>query len=520
MRDMSGRTVIALNSGDRGGVNADRGDNGDASAVAGAERLASAFSDARSPDACAYFSTVERKRMLDEILAGLAEKRRVHLIEGKEGSGKSAFLRWLMQQAPAEWSFCHITARKALGEQHLLSRLNQILFPGEVLDMGALASKIKQRVREGAHIVIVVDDAERLSPFALKTLFVIKAAVEKRGDGLGLVLAAGPGIRTALAAPSLSPLAQGQVQHHLLPPFTYQQAQDYIRHCLRAAGAEQETALPPRQARRIFRLSGGLPKAINTLMQGVLQGRKVTHSPLHLVSEQLAHYRVFILSVMAFGLLGLAGYGVYRSLPERASQPPAVAALDENHLRELMVLTEAPQEETAVKKALPPASGEERKAGRSAPPAPRPVQRTPPVKKASAPAPARASTPPAAVARKASTARPASQPATQIQPESVIRNSNWVMAQDASHFTVQLTSWEDEARAKKYIERHGLENQAAYVHTRSKGKDWYLVIYNTYPTLREARQAIQLLPPPLKKYGPWVRNISSLQAEAVAGQGG
>jgi len=53
------------------------------------------------------------------------------------------------------------------------------------------------------------------------------------------------------------------------------------------------------------------------------------------------------------------------------------------------------------------------------------------------------------------------------------------------------------------------------VHTRSRGKDWYLVVYRTYPSLKAARQAIEQLPKHLKKYGPWVRNVSSLQALAV-----
>jgi len=97
----------------------------------------------------------------------------------------------------------------------------------------------------------------------------------------------------------------------------------------------------------------------------------------------------------------------------------------------------------------------------------------------------------------------------------IVRDSAWIFAQDSSYFTVQLTSWEEEERARKYIKKHGLLNDAAYVHTRSKGKDWYLVVYRAYPNVKQARQGISGLSPSLKKYGPWVRNVSSLQAEAV-----
>ncbi len=96
-----------------------------------------------------------------------------------------------------------------------------------------------------------------------------------------------------------------------------------------------------------------------------------------------------------------------------------------------------------------------------------------------------------------------------------MRGSDWILEQDAKSFTVQLTSWADRQRAIRYIRDNRLQQDAAYVHTRSRGKDWYLVVYRTYPTLKAARRAIEQLPKHLKKYGPWVRNVSSLQALAV-----
>lgn len=502
---MSGRTVIALNSEDRVRGKPDRGTAESPSRAAGGPGLSTVFSNSVSQDGRDFFQTVERKKLLDTVLSGLDRKDAVYLIEGEPGSGKSAFLRWMVQQAPAGWTFCYIGIRKSLGEKHLLERLNHALFPDPALEIEALTARIKQRVREGARIAIVLDDAERLSPFALKTLFVIKAAVEKRGGRLGLVLAASSAIRAALATPSLATLSKGRIQRLALPPFTYQQTQDYIQHCLKAADAGQEISLAPRQLRRIFSISRGLPKAINVLMQDAVNGREVAASPIGLLGDHLSHYRVFILSVAAFGLIIGGGYGVYRGMVETAPSAPVTAAVSQDHLRDLVQLPELPREMTASaagEVGQAPQGGERAMAP---PPPARPV--TPPSTRTAvvpAPRPEPAPKPPI----------PQQGPGT-AQPASGIRGNAWALAQDSSHFTVQLTSWEDEARARKYIERNGLVDKAAYVHTRSKGKDWYLVIYNTYPSLKQARQAIRQLPPALRKYGPWVRNMSSLQAEAV-----
>ena len=511
MRDMSERAIIALNSGKRS-VDGGAGEDRRQSLPPEGGRLAADGSAAQGCEAWRYFPTVESRKLLDEILTGLAGQNSVYLVEGGEGCGKSAFLRWLRQQVPRDWTVCHMHASKALGEKHLLAALNGCLFPGEVLDSGTLAARLKQRLREGERILVTVDDAERLSPFALKTLFVIKEAVEKRGDRLGVVLAAGPAVRNALATPSLSGLARERVRRLLLPPFTYQQTQDYIRHCLQAAGAEQDIVSSRRLMRRIFRLSGGFPKTVDMLMQEIRNGGvAVQHSPFLHIGDRLTRYRVFMFSVLAFGVLVLAAYGIYRGLPVAAPQAPDVAALQADDLRELMALPGVAPEADAPVEPQPAMGVDDAEAERPVPSAPQTGVKT--TAKAASP-------PPAVLQRPAQEIKPSPPPpAEQRREPGGIRDSRWVLAQDARHFTVQLTSWEDETRARKYIERNGLENQAAYVHTRSKGKDWYLVVYNTYPTLSEARQAIRELPAPLKKYGPWVRNISSLQAEAVSGQG-
>ncbi len=507
---MSSRTVIPLGSGGAKPGKPECSNAVDSASAAGANVSSMVFSNAANHDLRGVFQTVEMKKLLEAVLSGLEKHDAVYLIAGKPGSGKSTFLRWMLQQIPADWEFCHITATKALGERHLLECLSRSLFQDLDLDIEALTIQIKQRIRGGAHIVVVVDDAERLSPFALKALFVIKAAVEKRGARLGLVLAADNAIQSTLAMPSLAALSQGRVRRLTLPPFTYQQTQDYIQHCLKVAGAGHEISFAPRQLRRIYSVSRGFPKDINIVMQGVLHGEEVVQSPVSQLGSHVSHYRVFILSVVAFGLIVGGGYGVYRSLLESAPPVPVTAAVPEAHLRELMLLPVPTQDVAAAP------DREHEKAVKEDGDVSLSVTQTPAPKKA-----VEASTPKAAMpsvqqqvqVRKPQ--QPVQQSMAKTQLAQGIRGSAWVLAQNSAHFTVQLTSWEDEDRARKYIERNGLLNKAAYVHTRSKGKDWYLVIYNAYPTLKQARQAIRQLPPALRKYGPWVRNISSLQAEAV-----
>ncbi|MDY6790275.1 MAG: SPOR domain-containing protein [Thermodesulfobacteriota bacterium] len=92
-----------------------------------------------------------------------------------------------------------------------------------------------------------------------------------------------------------------------------------------------------------------------------------------------------------------------------------------------------------------------------------------------------------------------------------IHRESWLLAQNSSHFTIQLIGLHNEKSIHKFIAKYKLFNQAAYYKTLYRKKDWYPLLYGVYPSRKEASSAIKKLPQELRKLSPWIRSFSSIQ---------
>jgi septal ring-binding cell division protein DamX len=86
----------------------------------------------------------------------------------------------------------------------------------------------------------------------------------------------------------------------------------------------------------------------------------------------------------------------------------------------------------------------------------------------------------------------------------------WVAAQNPDYYTLQLASSTNQALIQKYYSENALTGKAGYYRSRRAGEDWYALVYGAYPTVQDAKEAIDNLPEDLKKWSPWVRNIKSI----------
>jgi len=86
----------------------------------------------------------------------------------------------------------------------------------------------------------------------------------------------------------------------------------------------------------------------------------------------------------------------------------------------------------------------------------------------------------------------------------------WVSSQKPGFYTLQLASSTNRQLIAKYYEENNLQGHAGYYHSKREGEEWYALVYGAYPSIEEAKAAIESLPEGLKKWSPWVRNIKSI----------
>lgn len=80
------------------------------------------------------------------------------------------------------------------------------------------------------------------------------------------------------------------------------------------------------------------------------------------------------------------------------------------------------------------------------------------------------------------------------------------------HYTLQLSSASQAEPLQVIAKKYKLSNYLVY-ETQRHGRDWYVLVYGEYAGMTQAKQALQQLPEPLKKYTPWIRSLAHVHSE-------
>lgn len=98
-----------------------------------------------------------------------------------------------------------------------------------------------------------------------------------------------------------------------------------------------------------------------------------------------------------------------------------------------------------------------------------------------------------------------------------VQGADWLLAQNPAHWTLQLIVVSRVDSLKSLVKKHSDVQSFAAYRLRTKNKDLYPLVYGSYPTLAEAKQVINGLPPSLRK--PWPRKFKVIHAEIQSAQG-
>lgn len=80
-------------------------------------------------------------------------------------------------------------------------------------------------------------------------------------------------------------------------------------------------------------------------------------------------------------------------------------------------------------------------------------------------------------------------------------------------YTLQLAAMTSMEDVQAFLDAHQLNNQVRIYPTIRSETEWYIVTYRDYPTIQDARDAVDTLPDLLKSLGPWAKSIGQVQRE-------
>ena len=106
------------------------------------------------------------------------------------------------------------------------------------------------------------------------------------------------------------------------------------------------------------------------------------------------------------------------------------------------------------------------------------------------------------------------EPASQTADSSsnvVLESPNWILTQDASLYTVQMSASTEREVVEKFLEQNPLEPPNSVFSFDRDGTTWYALVHGLYPSIDAARAAVERLPPAALTNQPWIRAIGRIQ---------
>jgi type II secretory pathway predicted ATPase ExeA/pSer/pThr/pTyr-binding forkhead associated (FHA) protein len=236
-----------------------------------------------SPDPRFVYMTAQHSRAIANMRFALLNRDSFVIITGEIGIGKTTIINSVLEELGPDYITAKLTHTTLSDIELLQALLSAFGMPNysrkKVLLLDTLRDFFMGQHRAGRHVVIVVDEAQNLSVTALEELRLLSCIDTSERRIVSIVLTGQPGLNDLLDAPGLTQLRQRTRLRQHLDALNAEETADYVRHRLEVCGGDAGRIFPPESLLDIHRLTGGIPRLINTLCDTALMACMVDERP-------------------------------------------------------------------------------------------------------------------------------------------------------------------------------------------------------------------------------------------------
>ena len=229
---------------------------------------------ALTPDPRFIYFTPSHLEVMANLHYGIETGKGLIVVTGEVGTGKTTILRWMMQRLDRTVLVAYIfNPRLSVTEfyQHLATLLDLQTWETKSELLVALGQTLESRHSRGLRTVLVIDEAQGLSPSVLEEIRLLSNFESDTAKHLQIVLTGQPEMRDVLNNPDLRQLKQRIALRCLLTPLpTVEETDRYITSRLLVSGATRTGIFSAEAIDYIYRCSAGIPRNINNLCDNAL----------------------------------------------------------------------------------------------------------------------------------------------------------------------------------------------------------------------------------------------------------
>ena len=229
---------------------------------------------ALTPDPRFIYFTPSHTEVMANLHYGIESGKGLVVVTGEVGTGKTTILRWMMQRLDRTVLVAYIfNPRLSVPEfyQHVATLLAVQKWETKSELLMELGRALESRHSRGLRTVLIIDEAQGLSPNVLEEIRLLSNFESDTAKHLQIVLTGQPELRDVINNPDLRQLKQRVALRCVIKPLPNVEETDrYITSRLLVAGAERTDIFSPGAIDYIFRCSEGIPRNINNLCDNSL----------------------------------------------------------------------------------------------------------------------------------------------------------------------------------------------------------------------------------------------------------
>ena len=228
-----------------------------------------------NPDPAFYFNSKQHRRAKAYLEYGVARNEGFIVITGEIGAGKTTILSGLLDSLNnsnvnvGQLVTTQLDAEDTLRMVGAAFGVNVAGVPKAQL-LIALEAFLIDQASQGMRCLLVVDEAQNLSPRAVEELRMLSNYQLGTQALLQSFLVGQPEFKRILQRPEMEQLRQRVAATCHIGPMDLEDTQHYIEHRLKCAGAINGTPFSADAIGLIFKASKGIPRRINSLCDRLL----------------------------------------------------------------------------------------------------------------------------------------------------------------------------------------------------------------------------------------------------------
>jgi general secretion pathway protein A len=229
-----------------------------------------------NPDPRFLYLAISHWKALSSMMSGIKERKRLILITGDVGVGKTILIHALLKDLTEKIKTAFVFNPR-LDFKNLLQTIFQELdipLREKGADVPALMLQftqyLQERLARDEIVTLIIDEAQSLDEKVLEEVLRLATLDSPAAKALQVLLVGQPELEENLDSPRLRPYREKIAIHGQVRPLTREEGRGYIRHRLKLVGQSISEVFTSDAVHRIWEFAGGIPRVINLVCDRAL----------------------------------------------------------------------------------------------------------------------------------------------------------------------------------------------------------------------------------------------------------